>query len=116
MGVETIESTTAACARPGLGLGEPRWRLYIALVVLNVLDVVTTGMVLDRGGAERNPFVQPLVDDLWQIGLLKTCVLAFVATLLTRCPQSRIADLALAGTTGCYLAVVSWNVAVLTIL
>ncbi|MEQ8840165.1 MAG: DUF5658 family protein [Acidimicrobiales bacterium] len=85
-------------------------------MVLNVVDLITTVMVLDRGGVERNPFVQPIVDNMWHVGLLKGVVLVLVATLLTRCHGSRIAELALTLTTGWYLAVVSWNVAVLTIL
>ncbi len=97
-------------------VADPRWALYAGLVVLNVLDLITTVMVLDRGGEERNPFVQPLVENMWHVGVLKALVLVLVATLLTRCRGSRIAELSLAGTTGWYLAVVSWNVAVLTIL
>jgi len=97
-------------------LDDPRWTLFAGLGVLNVLDLITTAMVLDRGGEERNPFVQPFVDNLWHVGLLKAMVLVLVATLLTRCQGSRIAELSLAGTTGWYLAVVFWNVAVLTIL
>lgn len=97
-------------------VGDSRWALYLALIVLNVFDLITTAMVLDRGGEERNPFVQPLVDNLFHVGLLKGLVLVIVATLLTRCRGSRIAELSLAGTTGWYLAVVVWNIAVLTIL
>jgi hypothetical protein len=97
-------------------LGDSRWALYLSLIVLNLLDLVTTALVLDRGGEERNPFVQPLVHNLWHVALLKGLVLVIVATLLTRCRGSRLAELSLAGTTGWYLAVVSWNVAVLTIL
>ena len=97
-------------------LADPRWPLFVLLTVLNLADLITTVMVLDRGGAERNPFVQPIVDNMWLVGLLKAIVLVLVATLLTRCRGSRIAELALTGTTGWYLAVVCWNVAVLTIL
>lgn len=97
-------------------VGDSRWALFVSLIVLNVLDLITTSMVLQRGGQERNPFVQPLVDNLWHVGLLKALVLVIVATLLTRCRGSRVAELSLAGTTGWYLAVVCWNVAVLTIL
>ena len=85
---------------------DPRWLLYLSLVVLNLLDVITTSMVIDRGGAERNPFVQPFVHDMMQVAALKGVVLVVVAALLTRCPGSRIAELALTGTAGWYLAVV----------
>lgn len=96
--------------------GDSTWALFAALGVLNVVDLVTTALVLDRGGAERNPFVQPIVHNLWHVALLKAVMLVIVATLLTRCRGSRVAGLALAGTTGWYLAVVCWNVVVLTLL
>ena len=110
-----VESPAETGVRRAL-LADSRWGLFVGLVVLNVLDLITTALVLDRGGEERNPFVQPLVDNLWHVGVLKALVLVLVASLLTRCRGSRIAELSLAGTTGWYLAVVSWNVAVLTIL
>ena len=113
VGVETPASMRDRCR---VALSDSRWTLFIALAVLNVVDLITTAMVLDRGGEERNPFVQPLVENLWHVGLLKAAIMVIVASLLTRCPGSRIAELALAGTTGWYLAVVSWNIAVLTIL
>jgi hypothetical protein len=111
-----VESPTMTGDRWRVVVTDPRWTLFVGLVVLNVLDLITTALVLDRGGEERNPFVQPLVDNLWHVGLLKALVLVIVATLLTRCRGSRIAELSLAATTGWYLAVVGWNVAVLTIL
>ena len=92
------------------------WTIYIGLVVLNVFDLITTNLVLNRGGSEGNPFVKPIVDNLWHVGLLKGAVLLLIAALLTRVRGSRLSELALAGTTGWYLAVVCWNVAVLTIL
>ena len=95
---------------------EQRWQVFGVLVVLNVFDVFTTGLVLDKGGAERNPFIEPLIDSLAQVTLLKLLILGLVATLLMRCRQSRIADLALTAATGWYVAVVAWNVAVLTLI
>lgn len=116
-GVETIETESAiAPARWRSVFTDSRWALYAGLVVLNILDLLSTAMVIDRGGSERNPFVQPFVHDMWQVAALKGVVLVIIATLLTRVQGSRIAELALAGTTGWYLAVVSWNLAVLTIL
>lgn len=116
-GVESLEGTSVVgvVTRVRAVVDDPRWALYVGLVVLNAFDLVTTAMVLDRGGSERNPFVQPFVESLWQVGILKGLVLVLVAFLLTRVEGSRVASLALAGTTGWYLAVVSWNVAVLTI-
>lgn len=117
-GVETLEgqASTIEVGRLRAVVDDPRWALFVGLVVLNLFDIVTTAMVIDRGGAERNPFVQPFVHDMWQVAGLKALVLVIVATLLTRVRGSRLAELALAGTTGWYLAVVCWNVAVLTLL
>ncbi len=95
---------------------EQRWQVFSVLVMLNILDVITTAFVLDRGGSERNPFIEPMIDSLTQVTLLKLLVLGFVAALLMRCTQSRIADLALTAATGWYLAVVGWNLAVLTLI
>ncbi len=92
---------------------EQRSQAFMALVVLNILDVITTAFVLERGGTEYNPFVEPFVDNLTQISLLKLAALTIVAGLLTRCPESRVADLALVGATGWYVAVVGWNLTVL---
>ena len=92
------------------------WAVYVALVVLNVLDLITTAAVLDRGGSERNPLVKPIIDGIWDVALLKGLVLVLIAVLLMRCPESRIARLALASTTGWYLAVVAWNSGILLLL
>jgi len=95
---------------------DQRWLIYAGLVVLNVVDVFTTAVVLGRGGMEGNPFVQPLVQGgIWQISIIKATVLMIVAVLLMRCRESRIANLALATTSGWYLAVVFWNFAVLAV-
>lgn len=116
MQVVSVHAPASVAQRWRAFVADPRWTLFAGLFVLNVLDLITTVMVLDRGGEERNPFVQPLVDNMWHVALAKALVLVIVATLLTRCRGSRIAELSLAATTGWYLAVVSWNVAVLAIL
>ncbi len=117
LGVEPAPDGAGATRslRAWVATDDPRWSMYGWLVVLNVLDVATTAMVLDGGGAERNPFVQPFVQNLWQVAGLKLFVLVVIAGLLSRCAGSRIAELALAGTTGWYVAVVSWNLMVLTV-
>jgi len=99
------------------GTSDQRWMTYGGLVALNVVDVFTTAVVIDRGGVEGNPFVQPIVTGgIWQISLTKLAVLMIIALLLVRCRESRIAELALATTAGWYLAVVIWNIAVLTVI
>lgn len=97
------------------GALDQRWMLFVALVVLNIADVITTALVLSAGGVETNPFIKPIVDDMAMVSLLKAGVLAIVAALLVRCRDSRIAEFALTLTTGWYVAVVGWNIAVLAL-
>jgi hypothetical protein len=113
------QTTRGRGPRPDLArlvLHDNRWSLYSVLIALNVFDLVTTAAVIDHGGSERNPLVQPIIDGIWMVALVKGLVLIVVAILLTRCRESRIADLALAGTTGWYIAVVIWNLVVLSLL
>jgi len=58
-----------------------RYTLFWSLVALNVLDVLTTKLLLDRGGVEGNPL---LGDDLLTTGLVKTAVLLAIWTLIRR--------------------------------
>ncbi len=95
---------------------DQRWSLYLGLVVLNVIDVITTFLIIGRGGVEGNPFVKPLIDGAWQVSLLKAAVLIIIGLLLMRCEQSRISNIALTGATGWYLAVVVWNLLVLAVI
>ena len=95
---------------------EQRWLLFAALVVLNLADVITTALVLAAGGVETNPLIQPIVDDIAVVALLKAAVLGVVGMLLVRCRDSRVVDIALVLTTGWYLAVVGWNVTVLALI
>ncbi len=95
---------------------DQRWSLFLGLVVLNVVDVITTFVIIGRGGVEGNPFVKPLIDGVWQVSLLKAVVLAIIGLLLMRCEQSRISNIALSGATGWYLAVVFWNLLVLAVI
>lgn len=114
--VRVEDGVAAATALPGRVAIDQRWVLFAALVVLNVADVITTALVLASGGVESNPFVQPIVHDMASVSLLKAAVLGIVGCLLVRCRDSRIAELALTLTTGWYLAVVGWNVAVLALI
>ncbi len=93
-----------------------RWQLFGALVVLNVLDIVTTELVLRQGGVEKNPFLQPIVHDMVQLSLMKAAVLGIVGILLARASYSRLPDVALVGTTGWYMAVICWNLAILALI
>jgi len=58
-----------------------RYTLFWSLVALNVLDVLTTKLLLDRGGTEANPL---LGDDVITTGLVKAAVLLAVWSLMQR--------------------------------
>ncbi|MEM8707321.1 MAG: DUF5658 family protein [Actinomycetota bacterium] len=111
-----LEARSEGWSTLRVGQLSQRWALYWALVVLNALDVLTTMWVLDRGGSESNPFVQPFVHDMVTVSLMKALVLGIVGVLLTRCRESRPIDLALVATTGWYIAVVCWNFTVLAVI
>ncbi len=108
--VAWIERFDAACSVTA------RWQLFCALVVLNVLDIVTTELVLRQGGVEQNPLVRPFVYDLVQLSLMKAVALCVVGFLLARASDSRLPDVALIGATGWYVATISWNFTVLAMI
>ena len=95
---------------------DQRWSLFRLLVVLNVFDVITTEMVIQNGGHETNPFIQPIVGSVFAVSALKAAVLGVVGVLLSQCKPSRPIDLALTLATGWYVAVVIWNTVVLALL
>jgi hypothetical protein len=97
----------------------PRWWrqptvvLVAVLAVLNLADLVTTRMVLDRGGSEGNPVMRPFVDGMWGAALIKFACLALIATLAARCLGSVKVRRGLVLVDTWYLVVVAWNLAVL---
>ena len=92
---------------------DSRWSVLAALTVLNVLDIISTAAVIAAGGDENNPLMRPLIDGIWAAVALKAVVLLSIAWLLTRCVDSRRVGLMPACATGWYIAVVSWNLAIL---
>jgi len=110
-----MTSSTAVVANRRV-VADQRWAVFIGLVVLNAVDVLTTVLVLGRGGVEGNPFIRPMIDGVWQVSMLKAAILVIVGLLLTRSRGSRIAEFALTATTGWYLAVVAWNLVVLSMI
>jgi hypothetical protein len=87
--------------------------LFVALVALNLLDLVTTQMVLDRGGEEGNPIMAPIVDDLWLAGVMKAACLAVIWMLLHRSGRSRGMRAVVMVVDLWYVVVVAWNLKVL---
>jgi hypothetical protein len=87
-----------------------RWFLLAILGALNVLDLVTTRLVLNAGGQEANPIMAPIIHHPFAPALVKTAGFVLVAMVLKACPtRSAIVDRALVGVTGLYMAIVSWN-------
>lgn len=95
---------------------DQRWSLFALLVVLNIFDVITTELVIQNGGHETNPLIQPIVGSVLAVSALKAAVLALVGILLSQCTPSRSIAVALTLTTGWYIAVVTWNTVVLALL
>ncbi|MEM9201673.1 MAG: DUF5658 family protein [Actinomycetota bacterium] len=88
-----------------------RW-LFGLLVTLNLLDVVTTELVLQAGGVETNPIMQPVVHSVPMVILIKVVALGAAGMLLARARPSLPVDVALTLVTGWYTAVIVWNVLV----
>ena len=87
-----------------------RWFVLAILGALNLLDLVTTKMVLSAGGAEANPIMAPIIHHPFAPALVKTGGFVLVAMVLKACPvRSKIVDRSLVAVTGLYLAIVSWN-------
>lgn len=87
-----------------------RWFLLAILGALNLLDLVTTRLVLNAGGQEANPIMAPIIHHPFAPALVKTGGFVLVAMVLKACPtRSAIVDRALVGVTGLYMAIVSWN-------
>ena len=78
--IEYIESID------GSSILRRRWALVGSLVLLNLLDLMTTQAVLSQGGIERNPLMRPLVEEIWSGAVVKGACLALMALLLVRCP------------------------------
>ena len=116
-GVSTPRPARTASVRPRsiprLDAWERCHSLLAWLIGLNIADLVTTQLVLDRGGTESNPLMQGIIDSTAHTWLLKGgCLVAVVALVLrSRMPQ-RVA-LTLGAVNLWYALVVAWNLGVL---
>ena len=87
-----------------------RWFLLAILGALNLLDLVTTKLVLAAGGTEANPVMAPIIHHPFAPALVKTAGFVLVALVLKACPpRSALVDRALVFVTVLYTAIVSWN-------
>jgi hypothetical protein len=91
-----------------------RWVMAAALLSLNLLDVVTTKLILRVGGSEANPVMAPLVDHPYAAYALKLSMAVAVGALLLKAPRSsRLADRAVLAAIGAYVLVIGWNTGLL---
>ncbi len=87
-----------------------RWFLLSILGALNLLDLVTTRLVLEAGGQEANPLMAPIIHHPIAPAAVKTVGFVVVALVLRACPpRSAIVDRSLAAVTAIYTFVVGWN-------
>ena len=94
-----------------------RLQLASAILVLNLLDVVTTKGVLSKGGVEANPLMAELMTGTVAPLGVKALVAGIAGALLLCCPpESRLAERAAATVAGLYLAIVVWNTSLLFLL
>jgi hypothetical protein len=91
-----------------------RWVMAAALISLNLLDVITTKLILRAGGSEANPVMAPFVHGPVAAYALKLSMAVGVAVLLLKSPPtSRLADRAVLLAIGVYTAVIGWNIGLL---
>lgn len=91
-----------------------RLQMGLALVVLNLADVLLTKVLLGVGAIEANPIMAPIIGGTAAPIGTKTLIPAFAAALLVMCPvESKLADRAVATVLGVYVAIVLWNAALL---
>jgi Domain of unknown function (DUF5658) len=87
-----------------------RWFLLSILGALNLLDLVTTRLVIEAGGQEANPLMAPIIHHPVAPAAVKTVGFVVVALVLRACPpRSAIVDRSLAAVTAIYSIVVGWN-------
>lgn len=90
-------------------MGDRSFRMW-ALLTLNMLDLLTTAVVLALGGTEANPAMQGAVERWWAPIVIKAVVLGLMWLVVLRTPvTSRLADIGLALAWVFYAGVVLWN-------
>ena len=87
--------------------------LFVSLVVLNVLDLVTTRMDLDRGGEEGNPVMAPVVHNMVAASVIKGLCLALIWALILRSRRSPRMLAVIGAVNVWYVIVIAWNLKVL---
>jgi len=114
--VSTGEQDVAPVGRPRSLYEVPvsRWCLAIALVVLNVLDVLMTKWILANGGEEANPIMASIIHDPAAPLLIKVSMALLIGGLLMISPiERRFVDRATFAVVLIYTGVIGWNISVM---
>ena len=94
-----------------------RWFLLAILGALNLLDLVTTKLVLGAGGAEANPIMAPIIHHPHAPAAVKVLWLAILAAgVRAAAPSSPIVRIGVPAATAIYSFIVAWNLANLALL
>ncbi len=90
--------------------------LFALLLILNIADVVTTRIGLDRGAVEQNPLMAGFVDTLAGAVLVKTLLMGIATGVLYMAARrGRRVNGVLWFTNLWYLAVIVWNIRVIVL-
>jgi hypothetical protein len=80
----------------------------VALVVLNVLDILITQHLIALGATEANPLMAPFVSSTWGL-VIKTALPIAIGIRHLRVPLRRPLVLGLCWMCVLYMGVVTWN-------
>lgn len=105
---------TVARASRRIDAREISHALLAYLIGLNVSDLITTHAVLRRGGAEANPFMRGVVDDMLHATAVKCVALAILVMLVLRTHVPARAAWTLGVVAVWYAVVVGWNLSLLS--
>ena len=83
------------------------------LIALNVADLLTTNAVLARGGAESNPLMQSVIDNMVHASMVKCGCIVVVVALVMRTKFPHRVAWSLGAVNLWYSLVVGWNLGVL---
>lgn len=106
----TIDELTASVSLFENVKGHRAWQLLL-IVVLNLLDVVTTTTFLQMGVKEGNPLLAPVVHVWWAPLVVKGVIFVAIVLMVSKCPiRSATTSILLRMAVGYYVFVVGWNV------
>ncbi len=101
-------------APPDRSIPIRRWYLAATLVLLNLLDVLSTKWIISLGGEESNPLMKPVIDHPTAPLVIKLGLCVLIGALVLASPRERrFSEYAMFVVVGAYTLVIAWNVSVL---